>query len=901
MKILRLKLVNYIGIKHGLDQDEIEINIPDNDIPFIMLIGKNGSGKSTILSQMHPFKESFDDRKDLIIPGTIGIKEFDFEVDGDIYKVKHVFDKKTSSFIMVNDEELNPNGGVRTFEDIIYQRLGLTKEYMKIGKIGSNIGNFVQSTTAERKVLIASFVSEVVRFIDAFNVVSEKFKFDNEKLKSVAKELSTYSDPTSIESQLNEHTEELRQIDQLIVENSQRVAVLQSEVERAKEELEKIDYIKVKDDLAYYESQHKNAISTKANIRNMYIDRGIDADIEKIDELKERLHSDQINKSVFDSELNQMKNNLVEMTNNKAKTEYKLNGLGNANQSIDQLINETDSLGKEISDITKRIDENPLKEFIANPADIPYNLQCYNNFMTYILQNYSQLNGETLQPGMTNIDLFFKKDCPDIIRSAVIQSRTSIQSINDTKLEKEKDYATKSASLGKLEILAKRPKSCGIDTCPFIADALQYKDLPDQLKKLEDEIRTFNANIESMNKKAEWIDDIKDLFKNTVTQYKLLGAQGNPIYRYQCSIYGNISKFMKQPINIIKEVYETIKSLSEEYLGDANNLILLKTKYDRNNENIASIQNSADIRTMYVNEISEIVESMNILSSNIISKTKETNDLRIKIDNDLRYINDLDRFIDQTKIISKSEKAISELTVLRNKYEALNDEYQKKIAQSNNNAHLVEITKERKGELANLIRDGQIALARIKDLNKKQKELENSYAMLKLVKDSLDPKSGIPLIFIQAYLGKTELIANELLKIAFDDKFSIHFNSNAKDFFIKVTADGEEIEDIRLASQGEVALTTISISLALIEQYSGSFNILSLDEMDGTLDDNNREAFISILDSQIRKLGIEQVFIISHNNAFDNVPMNIIAFPGSESKTSNSEFMRNKTIIFSAN
>ena len=97
-----------------------------------------------------------------------------------------------------------------------------------------------------------------------------------------------------------------------------------------------------------------------------------------------------------------------------------------------------------------------------------------------------------------------------------------------------------------------------------------------------------------------------------------------------------------------------------------------------------------------------------------------------------------------------------------------------------------------------------------------------------------------------------------------------------------------------------MALTTISISLALIEQYTGQFNILSLDEMDGALDESNREAFISILDSQIRKLGIDQVFIISHNNAFDNVPMNIIALPGSENKLSNQEFMQNKVVIFNA-
>ena len=30
MKILRLKLVNYIGIKKGLDLNELELNIPDS-------------------------------------------------------------------------------------------------------------------------------------------------------------------------------------------------------------------------------------------------------------------------------------------------------------------------------------------------------------------------------------------------------------------------------------------------------------------------------------------------------------------------------------------------------------------------------------------------------------------------------------------------------------------------------------------------------------------------------------------------------------------------------------------------------------------------------------------------------------------------------------------------------
>jgi DNA repair exonuclease SbcCD ATPase subunit len=50
-----------------------------------------------------------------------------------------------------------------------------------------------------------------------------------------------------------------------------------------------------------------------------------------------------------------------------------------------------------------------------------------------------------------------------------------------------------------------------------------------------------------------------------------------------------------------------------------------------------------------------------------------------------------------------------------------------------------------------------------------------------------------------------------------------------------------------MASQGEIAITTISLSLALIEQSIGAYNILCLDEIDGPLDGDNRNNFINII------------------------------------------------------
>lgn len=101
-----------------------------------------------------------------------------------------------------------------------------------------------------------------------------------------------------------------------------------------------------------------------------------------------------------------------------------------------------------------------------------------------------------------------------------------------------------------------------------------------------------------------------------------------------------------------------------------------------------------------------------------------------------------------------------------------------------------------------------------------------------------------------------------------------------------------------MASQGEIAITTISISLALIEQSIGAYNILCLDEIDGPLDSVNRGNFIDILNNQIQKLGIEQVFIISHNNAFDTAEMDLVLLKGNNVNKDNTVFMENKNIIF---
>ena len=55
---------------------------------------------------------------------------------------------------------------------------------------------------------------------------------------------------------------------------------------------------------------------------------------------------------------------------------------------------------------------------------------------------------------------------------------------------------------------------------------------------------------------------------------------------------------------------------------------------------------------------------------------------------------------------------------------------------------------------------------------------------------------------------------------------------------------------------------------------------MSLDEIDGALDTDNRRNFILIMERQIERIGSEQNFMITHNDAFSSYPVDIIDLSG---------------------
>jgi DNA repair exonuclease SbcCD ATPase subunit len=102
------------------------------------------------------------------------------------------------------------------------------------------------------------------------------------------------------------------------------------------------------------------------------------------------------------------------------------------------------------------------------------------------------------------------------------------------------------------------------------------------------------------------------------------------------------------------------------------------------------------------------------------------------------------------------------------------------------------------------------------------------------------------------------------------------FVINEDEFRIPYIKKGVRVHDAIRCSQGERTFISLAISFALIVQSLRDYNIMLLDEIDSTLDTSYRTTFIGILETLLDVINCEQTFLITHNNMFDNYPVDII-------------------------
>ena len=243
MKITYIKLVNFTGIYVGTGKTELEIDFSNNKNKIVMLLGGNGSGKTTLMSLLTPFRNTEDNRTDIIIKGQKGYKEVHFKNNKDNYIIKHFYGKNSSqnkSFIMKNDKELNDNGSIRNFNSILEIELGVNTDYLKIGRISSDLNSFISMPSAARKTYINNFIPSIDDYLDAYQNAKEKLTYQNKRLKTLTSSIDKFSTLESLNSQFNRLNENKEKLNDNKNEINSEIKLLNKEINLNKDKINSI-------------------------------------------------------------------------------------------------------------------------------------------------------------------------------------------------------------------------------------------------------------------------------------------------------------------------------------------------------------------------------------------------------------------------------------------------------------------------------------------------------------------------------------------------------------------------------------------------------------------------------------------------------------------------------------
>ena len=221
MRILYIRLVNFVGVKAAMGLDEISFSFKDIDKPIVQLYGKNRCGKTVLIQQLNPFSSinlNGDERNDLslIIPGTDGLKEIVYEVHDKVYHITHTYratskNHTVSSSIKCDNEELNPSGGVNTFNQVIETLFGINRFTFQLICNGTQLTSFGNMNASQRKTLLNKALGVDI-YDKIHKLATDDYRYTNKIIASLANTqeylLKTYGSYDSLCQQLK-HQKEL--------------------------------------------------------------------------------------------------------------------------------------------------------------------------------------------------------------------------------------------------------------------------------------------------------------------------------------------------------------------------------------------------------------------------------------------------------------------------------------------------------------------------------------------------------------------------------------------------------------------------------------------------------------------------------------------------------------------
>ena len=913
VNLIRMKLVNFIGPYLGMGLKEFEIDRSRSKNNILLLVGMNGSGKSSIISEMTPLPlEHIGSRTGSRIicnvngEPEIGIKELDYLVDNTVlYKIRIVYDPKKTTKCYIrriidgNEIELNPNGNVESYMEIIQRELHINKLFTNIGYLSKNIKNFVNMKPAERNNYISEWMPEIAEFLDAYKLSSKLLNKYKKEIDGYNKEIGNMSsinyelELKMVEATITNLTNQLNETDQKYIELKVYQNRLIKPNSSTYKELNdaKIEWFKRSND-------HKKKLES------------ITSYISDFEFLKDKSHEeimDLCDKTKIDimsklDEINNIENNILLFQNdiNSYKTMLSDdNKIRKADLNmILKNIDYNENLKKEIITGIRTTEQETFKNYRHDQL-IMKNTQEINLIvqkLDFMFTNLNQLVSIDYIKDLNNIQELYDKKSEDRqkLMNLIIDIEAQIAKING------EIYKYENGNIDST-ILMKRPNFCEGKGCGVIEELMKYLDPKENLndlyskgKELQAKLMEYKSNLEDINNNIKNLNDASKLHLEIVTYLhnndNIIGNMPAPLYE----------------IFSLENIYDIYIKLNEIKLiiKDLDELNSMYTKLD---------------------EIDKLLESFNNLKNSVIMNNQMQEKLNDTVMKYERQLKEKERAYAELETLKNNQYLYSNANEIMNKHEEEIDDFNRESAELekmknellrkntytyiyNSNLHQLESYERMKLELQEKINEynqkrDQMTTYYIskKQLEKLRNELQEEYNKTNILNKIWSPKVGYPSWKIESFLNDLTVQTNEDLAKMWGSSLRIEeFKIDSNDFLIKINNNGTIVKDASLLSDGQMSILMTAISLALIESRINQFgyDILRLDEVDGCLDYERRKGFLSMIQNRLEELGSDLCAIITHNDEFEDIPCDIIILKGSNIDESK---LKNKNILYRYN
>jgi chromosome segregation ATPase len=821
MKILYIKLENFIGVQAAMGVRSVYFDFTKIQKPIIQIYGKNRCGKTVLLQQLHPYSSinlSGDERSDLslIIPKETGIKEIGYEVNGKVYTITHTYTPtKTShtisSSLLCDGKELNPSGGVTIFNELVEQIFGINKYSYQLIINGTNLQSFGTMSVTQRKNLMNKAMG-----IDIYDKIhklaTDDYRYTNKLITSLnnTKEfvLQTYGSYENMCTIHNYKKNEVELLEQQLANMKSELDTLQGKISTIRQQNPHQELNEINQSLAAY----KNVVESIGSFDNDTYDKLVQKQID----LNNLISSTKNERSMVLRDLDDMykkKEDIESTLMNSRRIAADYNDMLNTQRGLEDRINNI-----QIEEFTSAPSQH-FRSMLSQAQSI--NSLC-KDIKTCLNQTLLNMFAEMLE---NNIDVssFLVREGAALMdsekeKSAISRVRDTINSV-EGEIHDECKH-TDCLYWRTYEVLQTYFKSYQTATGTNLTqyDIEQFE----HAHKCVQMIRRM-CDLD-MAKEIKSMFQVDRIVRNVASG--LYGIDTDRItYLMEEAAKVELKQQLTSQLNDITKSIENMKSLllptgdmDEVISGIDQKIQSLKSDEMRLTQTISQLENDLNVNA---NQRSMVSQVKNINVTELSMRSKRLQELVNTLDeSEVRY----------NELFSQCSEVNTRLAGLRNDLKRVED------AHNQYDSTVVEVEKH---------------------------VLSNK--RYNIIAEATSSTKGKPVIAIREKVEDALYLTNRLLDVMYDKEIQMLKPVIDETSFSLPFRSGSNISsDIRYGSQSESTLLSLALSLSLASSLT-AYNVPLIDEMDAALDAEMRDSFLMMLQEIMSVLKMEQMFIISHS------------------------------------